>query len=317
MKKIISSLIIIFAVTTIASVCLAASTGTTTADNLRLRSKASINSEAIDVLNNGTKVNIISTEGNFYKVSVGNQTGYLSKDYVKTNDSSNSSNSNSTTKSSENNTTSKNEKSDINKTENTSGEETIDNTSSEEKDDTSSNETLTSSETTVIDSWDEESINKANTTNLTNDATLYVLPLLNSTKLGELSSGTEVMIISINGKWAYIQTDTKSGWVSKSLLKKQTVTVPQGSQVTEKTSKDDNSLKDSSQSKETNTGKTMYVNSSNVRVRSEASTSGSIVETLSKGSKVTVTSDDSDWYKVTTSSGKEGFILGKYLSENK
>ena len=317
MKKIISSLIIIFAVTTIASVCLAASTGTTTADNLRLRSKASTNSEAIDVLNNGTKVNIISTEGNFYKVSVGNQTGYLSKDYVKTNDSSNSSNSNSTTKSSENNTTSKNEKSDINKTENTSGEETIDNTSSEEKDDTSSNETLTSSETTVIDSWDEESINKANTTNLTNDATLYVLPLLNSTKLGELSSGTEVMIISINGKWAYIQTDTKSGWVSKSLLKKQTVTVPQGSKVTETTSKDDNSLKDSSQSKETNTGKTMYVNSSNVRVRSEASTSGSIVETLSKGSKVTVTSDDSDWYKVTTSSGKEGFILGKYLSENK
>lgn len=317
MKKIISSLIIIFVVTTIASVCLAASTGITTTDNLRLRSKASTNSEAIDVLNNGTKVNIISTEGNFYKVSVGNQTGYLSKDYVKTNDSSNSSNSNSTTKSSENNTTSKNKKSDINKTENTSGEETIDNTSSEEKDDTSSNETLTSSETTVIDSWDEESINKANTTNLTNDATLYVLPLLNSTKLGELSSGTEVMIISINGKWAYIQTDTKSGWVSKSLLKKQTVTVPQGSQVTEKTSKDDNSLKDSSQSKETNTGKTMYVNSSNVRVRSEASTSGSIVETLSKGSKVTVTSDDSDWYKVTTSSGKEGFILGKYLSENK
>ena len=96
MKKIISSLIIIFIMTAIASVCLAASTGTTTVDNLRLRKGASLDSEAIDVLNNGTKVNIISTENDFYKVKIGDQTGYISKKYVKTGSSANSNTTNTT-----------------------------------------------------------------------------------------------------------------------------------------------------------------------------------------------------------------------------
>ena len=74
------------------------STGTTTVDNLRLRKGASLDSEAIDVLNNGTKVNIISTENDFYKVKIGDQTGYISKKYVKTGSSANSNTTNTTKK---------------------------------------------------------------------------------------------------------------------------------------------------------------------------------------------------------------------------
>ena len=55
---------------------------------------------------------------------------------------------------------------------------------------------------------------KANSNGIVNtNSSLYVLPLLNSTVLGTVNSGTEVLVVSITGKWAYIQTDTASGWV--------------------------------------------------------------------------------------------------------
>lgn len=55
---------------------------------------------------------------------------------------------------------------------------------------------------------------KANANGIVNtNSSLYVLPLLNSTVLGTVNSGTEVLVVSITGKWAYIQTDTASGWV--------------------------------------------------------------------------------------------------------
>ena len=55
---------------------------------------------------------------------------------------------------------------------------------------------------------------KANSKGTVNiNSNLYVLPLLNSTVLGTVNSGTEVLVVSITGKWAYIQTETASGWV--------------------------------------------------------------------------------------------------------
>ena len=262
MKKIISSLIIIFIMTAIASVCLAASTGTTTVDNLRLRKGASLDSEAIDVLNNGTKVNIISTEDDFYKVKIGEQTGYISKKYVKTGSSANSNTtnttknttntsntsvtnntSNSTKKTDKSNTTSntKNTNStsntnttNTNSTSNTNITNTVTTNTESETSNVTTNiatdTTNTNTDVTEVSSWSEEEINKANTTNLTSNTTLYALPLLSSTKLMDVPSGTQVLLISVNGKWAYVQTSSQSGWIDKSALKTQTVTVPGNSE---------------------------------------------------------------------------------------
>ena len=55
---------------------------------------------------------------------------------------------------------------------------------------------------------------KSNSNGIINkDSKLYVLPLLNSTEIGNVSSNTEALVVSITGKWAYIQTDTASGWI--------------------------------------------------------------------------------------------------------
>ena len=55
---------------------------------------------------------------------------------------------------------------------------------------------------------------KANSNGIVNkDSKLYILPLLNSTVIESINPNTEILVISINGKWAYIQTDTTSGWI--------------------------------------------------------------------------------------------------------
>ena len=60
-----------------------ASTGTVTTETLNLRSEASTSSSVIKLLNINEKVEIISEEGNWYKVEAGDKEGYVSKDYIK------------------------------------------------------------------------------------------------------------------------------------------------------------------------------------------------------------------------------------------
>ena len=55
---------------------------------------------------------------------------------------------------------------------------------------------------------------KANSNGIINsNSNIYILPLINSTVIGTVNSGSEVLVVSITGKWAYIQTDATSGWV--------------------------------------------------------------------------------------------------------
>ena len=62
-------------------------------------------------------------------------------------------------------------------------------------------------------STEDSSEGTSNKTKLTNNSTLYVLPLLNSTKLDELKSGDEVILVSVNGMWAYVYAGNNSGWL--------------------------------------------------------------------------------------------------------
>ncbi|MBQ5696186.1 MAG: SH3 domain-containing protein [Clostridium sp.] len=50
--------------------------------NLRVRSSASANSSVLGYLNNNTEVNIVGTEGDWYKIKYNNGYGYVSKSYI-------------------------------------------------------------------------------------------------------------------------------------------------------------------------------------------------------------------------------------------
>ena len=65
-----------------------AKTGKVTASSLNMRKSADTDSKVVRVLREGDKVTIKDTKGSWYKVTVGNDTGYVSKKYIKVSDSS-------------------------------------------------------------------------------------------------------------------------------------------------------------------------------------------------------------------------------------
>ena len=64
-----------------------------------------------------------------------------------------------------------------------------------------------------MDNTQENEVKEGNTGVLKNKIEIRILPLINSTVIGTVNSGSEVLVVSITGKWAYIQTDAASGWV--------------------------------------------------------------------------------------------------------
>ncbi len=65
--------------TTIAS----ATTGKITATDVKFRREATTSSEIIDLLKKGAALDIVKTQGDWYKVRIGNVNGYVHSDYVK------------------------------------------------------------------------------------------------------------------------------------------------------------------------------------------------------------------------------------------
>ena len=60
----------------------AAATGKITADNVNLRPTASTSGEPLAALSKGTSVEVLKKSGDYYKIRVGGQTGYVLKKYV-------------------------------------------------------------------------------------------------------------------------------------------------------------------------------------------------------------------------------------------
>ena len=63
------------------------------------------------------------------------------------------------------------------------------------------------------------------------------------------------------------------------------------------------------------TAGTVSVSSGNLNVRSTASSSGTILTTLSKGSYITLISKSGSWWKVEYASGKYGYCSASYISQ--
>ncbi len=199
----------------------------------------------------------------------------------------------------------------------------------------------------------EEKINKdvpakANSKGIINkDVDIYVLPLLNSTKIGNLKVGNEVLVVSIAGKWAYVQTDNISGWIYKENVNglentnlednnsddnEQANNETTNNEVANNnTVNNDENITNTQDKNETfpeeviNDGNlkedidfpaTMYVNVEAVYVRESTSTESEIVTSVGLNTPVTVNGEKGEWYKVNLSDGS-GYMMKKYLSTTK
>lgn len=317
MKKIITTLLITIFAGILFTGFVLAETGTVNVPELNFRENPSTNSDTLGVLSNGTKVNIISEQGDWYKIKYNNKEGYVSKQYVKK-DVSNNNN-------------------EIPEPTNTPAPTNTSNTTPTPTNEPS-NPTTTPNNNTPTD------VSELNITKIKEETQMYVLPLLNSTKLETIKAGVKVLLISVNGDWAYVQTENQNAWVPAKKLESTKITLASNVGNNQTTNQDTNPqatitpeptstqiptetptpeptstptptitpTSGNSQSYPT----TMYVNVDAVNIRKESNTNSSIVASVGRNVPITVTAKEGDWYKVETSDGK-GYIKGEFLSKTK
>lgn len=182
--------------------------------------------------------------------------------------------------------------------------------------------------------------------------TVYVLPLLNSTKIATIDQNTIIDIISEAGNWCYIQNDDVLGWVMASKItgkKKNTgdtsaeitnvvnntvsnndvenevnvveqvndITTPNqtgNNIVNEVNTTVSNTVDKKTSESNTSYPVQMYVNVEAVYVRESATKDSKAVTSIGKGTPVRVTGESGDWYKVEVSDGK-GYVMKQFLSK--
>ena len=167
---------------------------------------------------------------------------------------------------------------------------------------------------------------------------VYSLPTLSSYSIGDLNNGTSLVVINSAGQWAYIQTDTLSGWIKLSATDvKAGVTTTENTETTQQPAEskpEENSkenvvaepeeskpvepVKEETPAEATASNgsfpKTMYTNKDSVIIRYKPDKGSEILNSFSKNTKVNVTAKEGDWYKVTVR-GDTGYIYYTLLSD--
>lgn len=203
--------------------------------NLRIRSGAGTNCSVIGYLNNGTELIITGESGNWYAINHNGQTGYVSKDYV----------------------------------------QVIDNPSSN-----------TSS-----------SNRSGNVVNITSYLNVRSGAGTNHSVIGHLNNGAGVTITGESGNWYAISYNGQTGYVSKDYIS---------------VSSSSNNTSPSQPTTSNRSGKVVNV-TSNLRVRSGASTSSSVLGYLINGASVTITGENGNWYVISYNGGT-GYVSKDYIS---
>ena len=253
-------------------------------ETLMLRKEATTESAILELLSEGEKYEIVGEEGNWYKIQTKEHTGYVNKDYVVAEGAS---------KTEENNTVSDNSQ--------------IEPPQNEQEPE---NEPEPEPEPEPKTEEPEEQPKVQEKMRVSQNTKLRVLPLVQAIVLEELQNDAEVTIINTCNKWAFVETETQTGWVRIDML------APAGAE--QDISNYDNNQKPEDTQEPNNEpqeiNKKGYISGTGVNVRSEASTQAKVVEVLNTNAEVTVLSQEGEWYKIRYTD-VEGYVLAKFVSE--
>lgn len=259
---------------------------------LIIRDTPSKDAKTLDSLLNGASVEVLGEEGNYYKVKYQDITGYVTKSYLKVDGE--------VPKTEETKTEEKKEEE---KQPETKTEEKKEETKTENKVEnttTETNTTPTTTETKTTSSFKAKLLDKAK---------VYVLPLVNTSKLGEIDKDKEVTVISKTGNWCYIQSESISGWIFTSRVEK--VDTP----VENKEEKKEEKKTEEKKEEQKNSNKKMYVAFEYCNVREGATTDSAKVTSANHNAEVEILGKEGEWYKVNVN-GKTGYIREDQLSES-
>lgn len=262
-----------------------ASTGKVSTETLNLRSEASTNSSIVELLNFGEEIEIISEEGNWYKIKHKDKEGYVSKDYVTVEEPT---------------TTSNNE----NEQPTESNQE---NNSSEPNSDVTANTTIKLDKDVTIKILPLINSNDLGTAKAGEEITL-------------ITTANNWMFVQTNEIAGWIVKDQTVGQTIQNVNNNNDNTQDESEGDNSENNVDNNSESNTENTEENEKNYaenvTKYVSASSVYMRAEPSTSSDIVTSLIKNTDVTVTGESGDWYKVKFNDFI-GYIYKDLLSDNK
>lgn len=288
MKRVLITIITSILAIILLAGCVLATTGKVNEGEVNFRQEPSTDGEAIRALSEGESVTIIEELDEWYKVQIGEETGYVYKTYI-----------------------------------------------TKDAEETSTTGTVTDPNATL---------NASNKTKITADCTVFVLPLLNSTKLQTLATGTEVEVISNAGNWSYVYTSNLSGWVISKNLESTKVSAPEKKDtntVENTTANTVNTVQENTVVNTTNTATANEVQTTNteaseseevvsdtsypdvvyvtveaLNVREEASSDSDVIDSVGEGMALDVVGKEGTWYKISLEDGT-GYVSADYVSSTK
>ena len=293
-KKVLSIIIITILQILVFTTIVRAKTVEITTETLNMRKEPSTESDIVALMSVGDECEVLSDEGDWYKVKYGEYTGYISKEYTKTVGEEDNGD--------EEEKEPQNEVSENTVSQNTIDEENEEDTTSEEQTNTVTSETNDQNE------QDSVVILKADTDG-------RITPLINGRIIEKLKKGTEVTIINELNSWVYIQTDTTSCWIRKDEVTTKTSNNSNKSDSKKEDDKTETEKKDDNKETELEK-KTMYAKEEYVNIRKEPSTDSELVMTVERNTEIDVIGETGDWYKVETSQG-EAYISKELLTDKK
>lgn len=270
-------------------------------DTTRLRKEPSTSADIIDLISIGEKVEIVKQEGDWYKVTYNNKTGYIRNDLLKINEDN-------TEKSANIEETKKEE---AEKTEETSTAQ-----KSTKKEDSQSSEQIETNTTILQPGYSGK---------LTSKLDIKILPSINSSIISTIYEDTDFKIVDKMNKWCYIETSNASGWVllgkinsnkvSEEIKQENKEEEKKEEEVKEDKKEEETKTEEKVENKETNV--TKYVNVTVLNLRNKPENGAEVITGLDINTEVTVIEEvDNTWCKVKVN-GKTGYVASKYLSTTK
>ena len=337
-KKILCVIAIIISTMLISINIAKATTVEITTETLNLRREPSTDSDIVAQISIGEECELLGEEGDWYQVSYGDYTGYISKEYAKlvgsesensTGDSEGNSGS-----SSDNNTEDTSEGNGADAQENSGGISTQENTTDNNNTVDNSADDNNGNTNTVSDAngnnSDASDVSETNTiqppknvtATTTAETSIRITPLIYGSVLDTLENNVKVTVITQMNGWAYVQTDEISGWVRSDILD-----IAENSDDQNTNNGNENDMDNNENSSDTNgNGNTGDNNSSfeartmytidYVNIRKEPSTSSEKIMVVEQNTALRVVGESGDWYEVETSQGN-AYVSKEVLSNER
>lgn len=310
-----------------------AETGTIKGSAIRLRKEANTESTVIDTYGDGEKVEVIKKDGEWYKVTIDKKTGYIYQDYISVDEDTTNNENKEEDKNTEKEEETKSEEKEQEQEKNTKKEETKD---EDKETDTVKLGTVKSATTQKI--YILPNIGSSVIGEVKQDSDVDIIQEVNGwayVSTDELSGWARYEKIANEEEKDKISTYEEQEENNEEDKQDEDVEEEKkDSTENEKTTEENKTTEQNTENKEENKNntdnekkaetngdvsvaeKTAYISDSSVNFRKEPNTSSDVIKTLSVNTKVTISAENGNWYKVTIGDDT-GYVSKDYISNSK